>query len=194
MYVLLHIRGEEPNGPTRRFERVPSWQVHPADPRPVDPVAAASAQRRLEGLWFEDFHPGFAIVTPRRTVTEADVVAFAGLSGDFNPLHVDEHRARRTAFRGRIAHGLLVQAIASGLVNQTGAFHDTIAALQEMRIRYTAPVRPGDTIGVRLVVREVDPAPSARRGWVLFDARVHNHDDVLVIDGEWRTLVLRRRV
>ena len=109
--------------------------------------------KRLEGLWFDDLEAGTRIESPRRTVTEADIVAFAGLSGDYNPLHTDETHARRTAFRGRIAHGLLIQSIGSGLVNQTGAFHGTIAALAEMTIRYKAPVRAGDTIGVVLTVR-----------------------------------------
>ena len=149
--------------------------------------------RRLEGLWFEDLTPGFSILSPRRTVTEADIAAFAGLSGDFNPLHVDETTAQRTPFRGRIAHGLLVQSIACGLVNQTGAFHGTIAALQEMGIRYTAPVRAGDTIGVRLTVRDREQDPHPKRGWVLFDALVTNQDGVAVIEGDWRTLHLRRR-
>jgi 3-hydroxybutyryl-CoA dehydratase len=149
--------------------------------------------KRLEGLWFDDLELETRIESPRRTVTEADIVAFAGLSGDFNPLHTDETTASRTAFRGRIAHGLLVQSIGSGLVNQTGAFHNTIAALAEMSIRYLAPVRAGDTIGVVLTVRDKDPAPSVKRGWVLFDCVVTNQDGVQVIEGEWRTLHLRQR-
>jgi acyl dehydratase len=160
----------------------------PADP----PAPDGPDARRLQGLWFEEFAPGFAIQAPRRTLTEADIVAFAGLSGDFNPLHVDEPAARRTAFRGRIAHGLLVQSVASGLINQTGAFHGTIAALQEMSIRYLAPVRAGDTIAVELRVREVEPDPGPKRGWVLFDALITNHQGATVIEGHWRTLVLRR--
>jgi len=153
----------------------------------------AMETKRLEGLWFDDLEPGARVESPRRTITEADITNFAGLSGDFNPLHTDETSASRTPFRGRIAHGLLVQAIGSGLVNQTGAFHGTIAALAEMNIRYLAPVRAGDTIGVVLTVREKDPEPSKRRGWVLFDCVVTNQDDVPVIQGEWRTLHLRPR-
>lgn len=149
--------------------------------------------KRLEGLWFDDLEPGNQVESPRRTITEADIVNFACLSGDFNPLHTDEPSARRTPFRGRIAHGLLVQSIGSGLVNQTGAFHGTIAALAEMRISYLAPVRAGDTIGVVLTVREKDPNPNKRRGWVLFDCVVTNQDGVPVIEGEWRTLHLRAR-
>jgi len=149
--------------------------------------------KRLEGLWFDDLVTGTRIESPRRTVTEADIVAFAGLSGDYNPLHTDQTHASRTPFRGRIAHGLLIQSIGSGLVNQTGAFQGTIAALAEMTIRYKAPVRAGDTIGVVLTVREKDPEPSVKRGWVLFDCQVSNQDGVVVVEGEWRTLHLRQR-
>lgn len=149
-------------------------------------------QRHLRGLWFEDLQPGFSIHSPRRTITEADIALFAGLSGDFNPLHVDETAARRTTFRGRIAHGLLVQSVASGLINQTGAFHGTLTALTEMRIRYLSPVRAGDTIGVILTVKAVDPEPSVKRGRVEFDAVVTNQAGESVIDGSW-TIIAKRR-
>ena len=150
------------------------------------------SQRHLRGLWFEDLQPGFSIHSPRRTITEADIVAFAGLSGDFNPLHVDETAARRTTFRGRIAHGLLIQSVASGLINQTGAFHGTLMALIEMRIRYLSPVRAGDTIGVVLTVESVDPDPAVKRGWVELDALVTNQKGESVIEGGWKIISKRR--
>lgn len=156
----------------------------------MDPNGAAGA-KQLVGLWFEDCLPNLQIVSPRRTITEADIVAFAGLSGDFNPLHTDETHASRTVFRGRVAHGLLIQSIGSGLVNQTGAFHGTIVALQEMNIRLLNPVRAGDTIGVVLTCREVDPKPARKRGWVMFGCVITNQDGVHVIEGEWRTVHLR---
>ena len=77
---------------------------------------------------FEDFEVGAETVTDSRTVTEADVVAFAGVSGDYNPLHVDVEFARTTPFGERIAHGLLGLAIASGLVSRTGAIEGTTLA------------------------------------------------------------------
>jgi len=156
-----------------------------------DPGDAEAGPRR-RGLLFDAFHPGHRTVSPARTVTEADVVAFAGLSGDFNPLHTDEEFARRTPFRGRVAHGLLTQSVASGLINQTGIFDGTIAAVAEMIIRYRAPVHPGDTIHVDLEVIEREADPSPRRGWVRFSVRVLNQAGELVSDGEWRTLIHRR--
>lgn len=149
-------------------------------------------ERRLQGLWFEDLVTGFEIVGPRRTIAESDIVTFAGLSGDNIPLHVDALGAARTPFRGRVAHGMLVQSVASGLIAQTGVFHGTLAALVEVGIRFRAPVRAGDTLAASLRVREVDPDPGPNRGWVLFDCRVWNQEDVDVIDGYWRVIVRRR--
>lgn len=154
-----------------------------------DHVPAPSAAR---GLGYDDLEPGAVFRSGRRTVTEADVVGFAGLSGDFNPLHVDAHAAERSPFRGRVAHGLLVQSIASGLAMQTGIFDGSIVALQEMVLRFVAPVRLGDTISIELEVEDKEAEPGPRRGWVRFAARVRNHDDVLVVDGEWLTLLHRR--
>jgi acyl dehydratase len=145
------------------------------------------------GLLFDELVPGAVYRSAARTVTEADVVAFAGLSGDFNPLHTDEEFAARTPFRGRIAHGLLVQSIASGLANQTGIFDGTLAALTEMVIRYRAPVRFGDTVRVALEVRDKEPEPGPRRGWARFGIQVLNHRGELVSEGEWLTLMHRRR-
>lgn len=147
---------------------------------------------RVQGRWFEELATGDTFESPARTVTEADIALFAGLSGDFNPLHVDEGFARRTAFRGRIAHGLLVQSIASGLGHQTGIFQGTIAALAEMHILFRAPVRAGDTIRLRLGVLEKEAEPSRRRGWVRFDTVLTNQSGELVIEGDWMTIFLRR--
>ena len=80
----------------------------------------APARDLPRGLTFEELPIGASFLSHGRTLCEADVCAFAGLSGDWNPLHVDQPRAARSAFRGRVAHGLLVQSIASGLAMQTG--------------------------------------------------------------------------
>jgi acyl dehydratase len=160
---------------------------------PPQPPASAPPQPVSRGRLFDEFQVGEIFCSQARTVTEADVAAFAGLSGDFNPLHTDEEYARSTPFRGRIAHGLLVQSIASGLANQTAIFDGTIVAVLEMLIRYRAPVHPGDTIHIELRVGEKDPEPTARRGWVRFATSVLNQRGEVVTDGEWLTLMHRRR-
>ena len=144
-------------------------------------------------MWFEDFEPGLVMTSAARTVTEADVVAFAGLSGDYNALHADEPFAARTPFRGRIAHGLLIESIASGLAHQMGIFDGTIQALEEMVIRWRRPVKPGDTVHLRLEVASRDGDPAPRRGRVRLAATVINHRGELCVDGEWTTVMLRDR-
>ena len=134
---------------------------------------------------------GLVIRTGGRTVTEADVVAFAGLSGDFTRLHIDAEYCAGTPFRRPIAHGLLVQSIASGLGNQSGAFEGTLQALSDMLIHWRAPVFPGDTIRLELEVIRLDPEPKRRSGAVVFEARVKNQEDRVVCDGEWHTRILR---
>lgn len=148
---------------------------------------------RTRGMWFEEFRPGQAFESPGRTITEADIVAFAGLSGDYTSLHTDEEFARTTPFRRRVAHGMLVQAIVTGLGVRTGIFEGTIAALSDMVIHWRTPVFPGDTIRLRLQVESVDEKPSKRTGRVRFSACIRNQAGQVVIDGEWWTLMMRER-
>ena len=143
------------------------------------------------GLWFEEFTPGLVIESPGRTITEADLVAFCGLSGDYTALHSDEEYASRTPFRGRIAHGMLVQAIATGLATRSGVFEGTVQAVTDMEIHWLAPVQPGDTIRLVLEVDEIEAEPSRRSGTVRFAARVLNQADRVCVDGAWTTRMLR---
>jgi len=152
---------------------------------------ASEPQRR--GWWFEDYAPGQVLTSAARTICEADVHAFAGLSGDFNPLHVDAAYAERTAFRGRIAHGLLVESIASGLIAQLGIFDGTIVALSEARSAFLGATRLGTTIHVRLEVLSVDEAPSSSRGRVQLQKQVFDAEGKLLVEGEWVVFVRRDR-
>lgn len=146
------------------------------------------------GRYYEDLAPGETFTTAARTVTEGAVDLFAGLSGDFNPLHTDEEQARRGPMQGRIAHGLLVLAIATGQANQLGVFEGTTVALLGMdRIRWTAPVRFGDTIHTELTVRERRESSKPDRGVVVVDVAVRNQRGETVCQAEWTTLMARRR-
>jgi 3-hydroxybutyryl-CoA dehydratase len=103
--------------------------------------------------YFEDFHEGEEFSTPSRTVTETDVMNFAGVSGDFNSIHTDEEYAKRTAYGGRIAHGFLTLAVASGLWFSSGVFEESLVALYGIEnMRFIKPVRFGDTLTVKLKV------------------------------------------
>ena len=102
------------------------------------------------GLYLEDFELDRTLTTNGRTVGEADVTLFAGLAGDFNPLHVDEHFAAATAFGGRIAHGPLVLSMAIGLMAQLNLIDGTALALLDLTWQFNAPVKLGDTIRARV--------------------------------------------
>jgi acyl dehydratase len=143
-------------------------------------------------LHFEDFEVGTETVTDSRTVTEADVVAFAGLSGDYNPLHVDAEFARTSPFGERIAHGLLGLAIASGLVSRTGAIEGTTLAFLATEWRFTAPIKLGDTITVRSRVADKRETSKPDRGVVTFAVQVVNQRSEVVQEGT-QTLLMKRR-
>jgi acyl dehydratase len=143
-------------------------------------------------LHFEDLEVGTETETDSRTVTEADVVAFAGLSGDYNPLHVDAEFARTTPFGERIAHGLLGLAIASGLVSRTGAIEGTTLAFLATEWRFTAPIKLGDTITVRSRVADKRETSKPDRGVVTFAVQVVNQRSEVVQEGT-QTLLMKRR-
>lgn len=114
-----------------------------------------------EGKRFEDFALGETLVSPGRTIETSDILTFAGLTGDFYPLHVDEEVAGATRFGGRIAHGPLTFSMAVGLVFLSGFYGDAVEALLEVQsLKALRPVRPGDTIRVHL--RVIDCQPTSR--------------------------------
>jgi len=143
------------------------------------------------GLTFEQFNLGDVFASQARTVTEADVVSFAGLSGDFNPLHTDEEFGKATPFGARIAHGMLVAAMATGMANWTGVFEGTTIALMEQVIQYKGAVKFGDTVHLELKVAEKKETSKPDRGVVVFETRTLNQEDKAVIEGKW-TLMMKR--
>ena len=146
-----------------------------------------------KGRYFDEFEVGATFRTAARTVTEADIVNFAGVSGDFNPLHTDELFARSTPFGTRIAHGMLVAAIATGLANQSGLFEGTTIALLTQTLRYQGATRPGDTLHLELVVQDKKETKKPDRGIVTFAATVKNQAGESIVGGEW-TLMMARKV
>lgn len=144
------------------------------------------------GLYWEECELEKEYFTARRTVTEADVALFTGLSGDFNPLHVDQVLMESTPFGRRIAHGALVAAMATGLANQTGMFEDTTIAFLEQTTRWPAPTFPGDTLRTVLSPVEKRESSKADRGLVIWSVAVVNQDGKRVMEGQWKTLMKRR--
>jgi len=116
---------------------------------------------------FDDLERGMSETSPGRTVTEADVVAFAGLSGDYNPLHTDAVHAARGGYGRRVVHGLLATAIASGLFTRTelsSSLQPSLVAMLGLDVRFLAPVFFGDTLSVCATVIELRPTRDGARG------------------------------
>jgi acyl dehydratase len=110
-------------------------------------------------LHFEDLNVGQKLVSAGRTITEADIVMFAGLSGDYNPIHTNEEWCKNSQFKRRVAHGMLTASIASGLIFRLGFLDGTGMAHLGTTMKFTAPVFAGDTIHVELEIlskKEVD--------------------------------------
>lgn len=152
-----------------------------------------SSESFRRGLYFEEFEVGQRILSSGRTVTEADVVAFAGVSGDFNTIHTDAEYAQGTAFGQRVAHGLLGIAITSGLAVRTGVLENTVLAFREIESwKFSLPIFIGDTIHVELEVVETKAMPRLGGGSVVIDMDVKNQDDKTVMKGRWNVLVMNR--
>jgi len=143
------------------------------------------------GLTFDQFNPGDRFVSAGRTVTESDVSHFAGLSGDHNPLHTDAEFAKSTPFGERVAHGMLVAAIGTGLGNQMGLLEGTTLALMEQVIRYKRAVKFGDTVHLELIVKEKKETSKPDRGVMIFDVPIFNQAGETVIEMQW-TLLMKR--
>lgn len=124
-------------------------------------------------LYFEDFAAGAVFESRGRTITETDVVQFAGLSGDFVQLHTNEEYARRSPFGRRIAHGALVFSISTGLMTQMDLLQDTVIAFYGLdRLRFTKPVFIGDT--VRVVKKVAATLRKDQGGVVTFETAILN--------------------
>ncbi len=147
-------------------------------------------QPGLRGMWFEEFEPGQTFTSPARTVTETDIVTFAGLSGDFNQIHTDAEYSKTQPFGQRVAHGLLVLSIASGLAVQIGVLEGTIMALREIdKWKFTKPVFIGDTIHVVMEVKETKHMPRLGGGVVVIQLSIRNQSDEVVMKGNWTALM-----
>ena len=142
------------------------------------------------GMYFEEFEPGQRIITAPRTITESDVVTFAGFSGDYNQIHTDAEFARGTPYGQRIAHGLLGLSIASGLAMRTGILEGTVLAFREINEwKFSKPVFIGDTIRVEIVVLETKTLPRLGGGSIVISLEVKNQRGEMVMKGTWTALV-----
>ena len=145
------------------------------------------------GMYFEEFSVGQRIISAGRTVSESDIITFAGLSGDFNQIHTDAVYAAQTPFGQRVAHGLLGLSIASGLVVQTGMMEGTILAFREINEwKFIQPIHIGDTIHVEVEVLETKEIRRLGGGAIVISLDVRNQTSVTVMKGIWKALISGR--
>jgi acyl dehydratase len=144
------------------------------------------------GLYYEDYEIGMKMVTRGRTITETDIVSFAGLTGDYNPMHTDAEFMKKHPFGQRIAHGMLSLSYAVGQAYQLGFMEGTIIAFRGLEMKFSLPVLIGDTMHVELSVAEKKDAARLGGGLVTLDVKIINQDGRSVQSGQWTVLVMSR--
>lgn len=145
------------------------------------------------GKCVEDFVVGEVGESPARTVTETDIVMYAWISGDSNPMHTDAEYAGRSPLGRRIAHGTLGMSIVTGLSARMGDFDGTaIAALGVEEWQFLAPIFIGDTVRLRTTVREARTTSKPDRGIVVRFMELVNQDNAVVQRGVMKTMAYTR--
>jgi acyl dehydratase len=146
-------------------------------------------------LYFEDIPLNRTFRPTGRTITEADVVSFAGLSADYNPLHVDAHYAAGTQLGGRVAHGLLILSIATGLTTRLPIYARiglSVRGLRTVNCAWPQPTRIGDTIYGELLYTNAQAEDDNSLGEATLWRNARNQDGDVVLESEWKVLMLRR--
>jgi len=138
----------------------------------------------LRGKYVDELSEGMSAIFTK-TVTEADIVLYAGISGDTNPVHLDQEFAQGTMFKGRIAHGMLTAAFVSAVLGTKLPGPGSIYLSQSLKFK--APVRIGDTVKARATITSLD----REKGRCTFATTAHV-GDVLVLEGEAQILVPKR--
>jgi len=138
---------------------------------------------RYVGKYFAEFEVGEVFETPARTVTEADLVNFTGVSWDVHPLHNNEEHCKRTIYGRRIAHGFLLLSMMGGLTTCSGIMDQSLGFLGIEEWKFHKPVYPGDTIRCRIQVIAKKEARSGARGVVTFGRELLNQRDEVVQTG-----------
>lgn len=145
-----------------------------------------------QGYYFEEIEIGQVMTSQGRTITEADIVNFGNVTGDFNPLHFDAEMMKSSMFGQRIAHGMLVLSFAVGLGNQLGATLGTVLAFKGINIEFRRPVFIGDTIRLKTTVTEKRESSRQPGGWITQKVEILNQRDEVVQEGTWSSLIARQ--
>jgi acyl dehydratase len=155
-------------------------------------ICVASGEPDMQPHWFEDLREGAEFTTDAHLVRAEEIDAFSALTGDQNPLHLDDEYARAAGFEGRIAHGVLGLALATGLLNRLGLTRGTLVALLGVTWDFRRALRPGDRIELRVRVVEARRTRRKGQGFVKLAARLCLPDGESAQEGEWKMLVRQR--
>ena len=142
--------------------------------------------------YFDDYTLGQTFDTDGITIESSDIMQFAGLSGDYNPIHTNEHYAKTTRFCGRISHGMLAVSKMTGKFNQLGYWDGAVIAMLETGWKFLQVVRPGDTIYSHLTISELQEWKGKESGAVTIKFDVMNQDEARVIEGFLKLLLKKR--
>ena len=144
------------------------------------------------GLYFDEFEIGDQVESVGRTITETDIVNFAGISGDWNLIHTDAEYSKGQMFGQRVAHGLLILSIASGQAVRLGFMEDTIMAFRGLEWKFVKPVFIGDTVRLRVTIEEKKEMRRMGGGLVNFKMEVINQNHEVCQRGNWDILYKSR--
>ncbi len=142
--------------------------------------------------YFNDFVLGQNFDTDGVTIDQVDITLFAGLSGDYSPLHTNEQFARTTSFGGRIAHGILIVSKMTGKFNQLGYWDGAVVALLETQWKFLHVVKAGDTIYAHLTIAELKESKNGTNGAVTVKFDVMNQNEIKVSEGYLKLLMKKR--
>lgn len=154
---------------------------------------AAQGRTAMHSRFFEDLAPGDTFTSTGRTITESDVVNFAGLSGDFNQIHLDAEASKSSMYGQRVAYGMLGVSVATGLLDRIGLFRESMAAMLEIESwRFVAPIFIGDTIHLQLTIESTRLTSRGDRGVVRRRMELINQRGDVVQSGIITVMVLCR--
>jgi acyl dehydratase len=142
----------------------------------------------------ESFEVGETHQSPDQVMLQKNIDAFAHLTGDLNPIHLDPEFAEKTVFRSTVAHGLYLSSILAGMAFERGLLGRNILALEQSHEDYLQAVKPGDVIFGRVTIASKDPDASKRCGriaWNLELLRRDGEEETVVVQAVWRTLVFK---
>ena len=145
--------------------------------------------KKSRGLFFEEFKVGDKFFSESQAISEHHIVEFAEISGDNNPIHVDEEFAKTTLYGERIVHGLLGLSVVSGLAAKLGFAERTTIAFRGLEWKFRKPILIGDIVSAVFQVIEKRSVPIEGAGLIVFQVIVSNQDNSIVQKGKWSLII-----